>query len=241
MLTYDRNKIISIDGLTGSGKSEVALKLAKTLRWRHVNLDLILRKLSQACFARETNPNDIEMVAPIISQCLSNIEAIISGIDTSEKITSPAWDSVIRRGAYVLADNSAYINEAIRDWLIQHLSLQTEGIVIDGYGSTLKTFLPQVCMRVFLSAPLRVRAYRRLSMQNITVQKNDFNTMTVSFNTMLASIKIEEEGREEKIMAPHGLPEGVFRIDTSELSIDNIARMIWRIQEDKLRIDSMCV
>ena len=144
------DKLVTIDGLSGSGKTSIGNELARLVDWVHIDSGLIMR----ACLWKKTAQVDGNLEFIVESNALkpffSGVE--ISGILLSEKIALGVAEACSN-------PSKEFTNEANKLIRSQVTKYQNRGVILTGrdFGYTFSSAL----LRVYLSAPLEERASRK--------------------------------------------------------------------------------
>ena len=222
--------IVTIDGPGGSGKSTVARKVAKNLRFVHLNSGALFRAL--AVLAREqlgesgVNLSDEEQLVKLAraTQFDFSLEAI-SG-ETVFTVNGEEFSSRIR-GEQVgdLASKIAVLPNLRQVFLeLQREVAKRTNLVVEGRDAGSVVF-PDARFKFYLDATPEERARRR-----VKEMQGDDAEASESFAKFFLVVKAELEKRDERDrsrdVAPQVCPEGARVIDTTTLSLEQVVQQI---------------
>ncbi|MBO3659896.1 (d)CMP kinase [Acinetobacter variabilis] len=222
-------QIITIDGPSGSGKGTLAAKLAAHYQFHlldsgalyrllglslhhHNLLDELDTKLTE-CVQIATNL-DIQFVSTE-----SGVQVWLSGEDVSQTIRTE------RVGEY--ASKVAVIPE-LRTALVarQHAFAQAPGLVADGRDMATSIF-PEAQAKIYLTASAESRAQRR-------VKQLQGMGLDVKINDILANIEARDKRDMERTVAPLKPAADAYIIDSSDLNIDEVFKLMTTYVDQQL-------
>ncbi len=152
---------ITIDGLSGSGKSSVARKVAEELQIIYFDIDLATAAIAALCTRNSINPTSEDKVLDLLRTVDIKIDGY--GKETSvtingENVTKLIKNPVIASCAYKLS-HQPVIEKFMR--ILQLKAAQNHDVVVEGYNSG-STLFPKAKYKFFLTADATVRAERKL-------------------------------------------------------------------------------
>ena len=215
--------IIAIDGPAGSGKSTVAKIVAEKLNFRYIDTGSMYRSVAWKSLEKNTALRDEDAVADIASKV--KIE-LIPGKDgqlvfvDGKNITDQLKVEEISRGAAIVA-----AQPMIREIMTtKQRKLGKQGkVVMDGRDIGTVVF-PQADKKFFLDADPKERGRRRF----IELKEKD-QVKNIDLPTIIAQIvQRDHEDRSRKI-APLKQAKDAMLIDTTHLSVDQVAEEIIKI------------
>lgn len=209
------NRVIAIDGPAGSGKSSVAKRVGRALGFLHVDSGALYRIMTlQALRAGVDTANEAAVAA-----CAAQVTVefgqedgavvfLVDGQAPGDAIRTAEINNHASPVARVPA-----VREKVTAWL---RSLRTLGdIVVEGRDITSVVF-PATPARFYLDASPEMRALRR---HREEVSKG---IATQSEAQVLASLLNRDRIDSTRAVAPLVLAPGVLRIDTTDLSLDEV-------------------
>ena len=215
--------IIAIDGPAGSGKSTVAKIVAEKLNFRYIDTGSMYRSVAWKSLEKNTALRDEDAVADIASKV--KIE-LVPGKDgqlvfvDGKNITDQLKMEEIRRGAAIVA-----AQPMIREIMTtKQRKLGEQGkVVMDGRDIGTVVF-PQADKKFFLDADPKERGRRRF-----IELKEKGQVKNTALSTIIAQIvQRDHEDRSRKI-APLKQAKDAMLIDTTHLSVDQVAEEIIKI------------
>ena len=215
--------IIAIDGPAGSGKSTVAKIVAEKLNFRYIDTGSMYRSVAWKSLEKNTALGDEDAVADIASKV--KIE-LVPGKDgqlvfvDGENITDQLKVEEISRGAAIVA-----AQPMIREIMTtKQRKLGKPGkVVMDGRDIGTVVF-PQADKKFFLDADPKERGRRRF-----VELKEKGQVKNTDLSTIIAQIvQRDHEDRSRKI-APLKQAKDAMLIDTTHLSVDQVAEEIIKI------------
>ena len=215
--------IIAIDGPAGSGKSTVAKIVAEKLNFRYIDTGSMYRSVAWKSLQKNTALRDEDAVADIASKV--KIE-LVPGKDgqlvfvDGENITDQLKVEEISHGAAIVA-----AQPMIREIMTtKQRKLGKQGkVVMDGRDIGTVVF-PQADKKFFLDADPKERGRRRF-----VELKEKGQVKNTDLPTIIAQIvQRDHEDRSRKI-APLKQAKDAMLIDTTHLSVDQVAEEIIKI------------
>ena len=218
----EKNKIITIDGPAGAGKSTVSKALAKKLGYIYLDTGALYRALAHKALSAKTSLEDTDALANLCSGTtvsLKNIEGkmlvLVDGEDVGNKI---------RTEEVGLAASKISAFAVVRKSL---LSLQREaglqgGIVAEGRDMGSIVF-PHADYKFYLDANVEERTNRRYKE---LLAKGDEAEYRGIQNDMVAR---DDQDSQRKI-APLTAAADAIIIDSTGLSVEGVVEeIVWRI------------
>ncbi len=199
-------KVVTIDGLNGTGKSTLAKGLAKSLNFSYLSAGTIFRSL--AYFATQNGIEPTE--TPLILHALENMpfsvqsvdgetRAFLDGVDITEEIGSDEYAVYASKFS-----NNNFIQEGIRG--VIRASAKQSNLVVDGRDMGTVVF-PEAEAKIVLTASLEERATRRSEEKG------------VPYESVLKTFKEIDERAQGGFYAP---PEDALVIDTTNLTREEV-------------------
>lgn len=214
-------QIITIDGPSGSGKGTLAAKLAAHYQYHLLDSGALYRLLGLSLHKHDL----LEKLDSQLDECVqyarqldikfetsaSGILVFLDGEDVSQTIRTE------RVGEY--ASKVAAIPE-LRQALFerQRAFAQNPGLVADGRDMATAIF-PEANAKIYLTASAESRAERR-------VKQLQGMGLDAKINDILANIQARDKRDMEREVAPLKPAEDAYIIDSSELTIDQVFKLM---------------
>lgn len=217
---------IAIDGPAGAGKSTIAKIISKTLGIIYLDTGAMYRAV--ALKAISTGINCMDSIA--LSEMVSNIDIEIKytgseqhiyldGVDVSSDIRTPEISTGASNVAVVPAVRLKMVE------LQREIATQND-VVMD--GRDIGTYvLPNAKLKVFLTASIEERAGRRFKE---LIEKG--NT-TINLEDVKKDIEYRDKNDSNRAFAPLSKAKDAVELDTTDLSIEEVAKKIMSYLEVK--------
>ena len=216
-------QIITIDGPSGSGKGTLAAKLAQHYKFHLLDSGAIYRLLGLSLHQHELidaldQPEALEKSTKIAThlniQFVSGAEGtliLLDDVDVTETIRTE------RVGEF--ASKVAAIPELRRAlYERQRAFAQAPGLVADGRDMATSIF-PEANAKLYLTASAESRAERR-------VKQLQGMGLDVKISDILTNIQARDKRDMERTVAPLKPAQDAYIIDSSDLSIDEVFKLM---------------
>lgn len=211
---------IAIDGPAAAGKSTIAKRVAKKLKFLYIDTGAMYRAVT--LYVLEHGDDIIKDIASHVHITFGiNDEVYLNDKDVSAEIRSPEVTNNVSRVSAI---------GEVRTYLVdmQREISRTSNVVMDGrdIGTTV---LPDADVKIFMQASPAVRAERRLLEETARGNNIDIATLT-------AEIIRRDEIDSTREISPLVQAEDAALLDTSHLSIDEAEQKIIQLVKDKLEV-----
>ena len=218
---------VAIDGPAGAGKSTIARRLAGELGFRYVDTGAIYRTVAYFMDLWGVSPKDVDGVNRYIDELTVGIEyddegvqhMLMNGMDVTGDIRTP---EISQKASLISA------HAVVRDMLLdmQRNMAEEYDVVMDGrdIGSVV---LPKATVKIFLTASAEVRARRRCNELAAKGQK-------ANFDQVLKEIQQRDYQDTHREIAPLKMTRDSVKLDTSEMSIEEVIAAMKTIIGEKL-------
>ena len=216
---------IAIDGPSGAGKSTIAKLIAKNLGITYLDTGAMYRGLAYFALKNGVEPNDEAKVLPLLDTVSMDIEYNENGqkvIVNGEDVTPFIREHHISMAASTISKIHA-VRLKLAD-LQRQIAKKTD-CVLDGrdIGSFV---LPNANVKIYMDASAEVRAIRR---KGDLEGKGDFSH---TYEEILEDIKARDYQDMNRDFAPLKVADGATVIDTSYMTIDEVASAVINLCKD---------
>ncbi|MGI6495799.1 MAG: (d)CMP kinase [Kiritimatiellia bacterium] len=211
--------VIAIDGPSGAGKSSVSRLVASRLRFLHVDSGALYRLMAWIALQAKADPEDEAAVAAAIeaADCEfvvrdGQVVCLVHGEDPGEALRTPEINRAVSPVAKM-----EFVRTKVTQWLREMKSLG--GLVVEGRDIGTVVF-PDSPARFYLDADPAVRAQRRHA------ENQEKQGAGQSREAVLESILRRDRIDSTRAIAPLRQAEGAFRIDSTNLSLEEVVRTV---------------
>lgn len=219
-----KGPVIAIDGPGGVGKSTVSMRVAEKLGFKYINTGAMYRAFALAAkeswvdFKDDLNLQDYCRDISI-DYSVETGRITIDGTDYTDRIKSDQAGELASKVS---------TKPSVRACLSAHQRIMGEEghVVMEGRDIGTVIF-PDADVKIFLDADHEVRAKRR----HLELVKGGAEPSKVS------SILEERDRRDsERSAAPLKMAEDAVRIDTTDMTLDEVVRKVLEIVNERLNI-----
>ncbi|OTG78870.1 cytidylate kinase [Acinetobacter terrae] len=222
-------QIITIDGPSGSGKGTLAAKLAAHYQFHLLDSGALYRLLGLSLHQQDL----LDCLDLELDQCIKiatnlDIKFVTTEAGTQVQLDGEDVTQTIRTERVgEFASKVAAIPE-LRNALLerQRAFAQEPGLVADGRDMATSIF-PEAQAKIYLTASAESRAARR-------VKQLQGMGLDVKINDILANIQARDKRDMERTVAPLKPAAGAYIIDSSDLGIDEVFKLMTSFVEKQL-------
>lgn len=218
---------IAIDGPAGAGKSTIAKRVARKMNLIYVDTGAMYRAIALYFIREKISPDDIEKIGDVCDRADVTIR-----YEQGEQIVSLNGENVnaclrTEEVSYMASRISVFPQVRFKLLQLQRRLAANEDVVMDGrdIGTCV---LPDADVKIYLTASVKVRAKRRYE-----------ELKEKGGQSSLDEIMREIEERDHRDMTREESPlrraEDAVLVDTSDMSIDEVAEKIMEICGEKCR------
>ena len=222
-------QIITIDGPSGSGKGTLAAKLAAHYQFHLLDSGALYRLLGLSLHQKDL----LDCLDSALDQCIKiatnlDIKFVTTEAGTQVQLNGEDVTQTIRTERVgEFASKVAAIPE-LRAALLerQRAFAQEPGLVADGRDMSTSIF-PEAQAKIYLTASAESRAARR-------VKQLQGMGLDVKISDILANIQARDKRDMERTVAPLKPAADAYIIDSSELGIDEVFKLMTNFVEKQL-------
>ena len=207
-----KNKIIAVDGYASTGKTTLSKKIAKYLKFVHIDTGSMYRAftlfaIENGLYKKEIiNKNKLEDLLNDISFSFSNNnDLLFKNSVISNDIRSTIVSDYVSKIASLKIVRKYMVNYQ-RDLVLK------KNCVVEGRDIGSVVF-PNANVKFFMDADVKVRAKRRYD----ELMKNHKN---ISYNSVLNNVTNRDKKDTNRLIAPLKKVSDSIIIDTTDMSID---------------------
>lgn len=218
------SSVLAIDGPSGSGKSTIARLVAEKLGILYIDTGAMFRAIALHFDSKNIDRNDIPAIEKELSEMKLeygvNADYLIkiNGDDLSQKIREHHVSKLASQYSQIPVVRT-FLKEFQRELVASNHS------VMEGRDIGTVVF-PKAYCKIFLTASSEERAKRRLA------QLEEKGETGHSYEQILADIIKRDEDDSNRSQAPLKLATDSHEVDTSNLTIDEVAEKIISISQN---------
>lgn len=220
--------IVTIDGPAGTGKSTVAKRVARDRDWTFLDTGATYRAITWQAANDGIDPTDAPRLDALCRSIdldfrfsPTGINVFVAGLDVTTQIRTEQISSLASRIAAVPEVRTAMVAKQ-RDLAHQFANVVTEG---RDQGSVV---FPSAELKIYLDASIDERAKRRFAELTARGESADFDTIRTD-------IAQRDERDRTRTTAPLIIPNDAVRIDTTQLTLDQVVAEVHRLIDERLR------
>lgn len=209
------NRVIAIDGPSGSGKSSTARRVGKKLGFLHVDSGALYRIMTWQCLQNGVNTADPQAIAAFADTVFVTyqphdgaIQFLVNGLPPGDAIRTPEINAHASPVATV-----KQVRDRVTAWL--HDLTQFGDLIVEGRDITTAVF-PDSPARFYLVASAEARAERRRKEE---VEKGISN---LSAEEVKQSLLARDTIDSTRVHAPLRKADGALEIDSTVLTLDQV-------------------
>jgi CMP/dCMP kinase len=213
-----RAPVVTIDGPAGTGKSTMALRLARHFGWRYIDSGAMYRVVA-LCAAEQgiswsDEPALVRLCAPLTFEfplCAGQLTVYVDGRNVTQAIRSQAVGEGASRVATLHSIRALLVHK-------QRQLGYTGGMVMDGRDIGTVVF-PEADVKFYLDATPEARGRRRWRQLQERGER-------ASLPEVVAAIRRRDHEDRTREASPLRVPEGAYYIDTTNLSVDDVFELM---------------
>ena len=224
-------QIITIDGPSGSGKGTLAAKIAAHYQFHLLDSGALYRLLGLSLHKQDL----IDALDSKLDECVkiatnldiqfvtneAGVSVLLDGEDVSKVIRTERVGEFASKVAAIPELRAALLDR-------QRAFAQAPGLVADGRDMATAIF-PEAQVKIYLTASAESRAHRR-------VKQLQGMGLDVKIGDILANIQARDKRDMERTVAPLKPATDAYIIDSSELGIDEVFKLMTNFVAKQLAI-----
>ncbi len=221
--------VITIDGPTASGKGTIAQRVAEALRFNYLDSGALyrlvaLRALQNAVGAEHAE--QLSALAAAIGPRFAGGRISMAGQDVTDAIRTEEVSQLASRIAVF-----AGVRQALLE--LQRSQRKPPGLVADGRDMGTVVF-PDARPKIYLTASVGARAERRY--KQLIEKGFSASIPSLSQEQVRLDIEARDQRDAQRAASPLKPAEDAHRIDSSELSVDEVVALVlkWYAQSQEI-------
>jgi len=220
--------VVAIDGPTASGKGTIAQRVADALQFNYLDSGALYRLVALQALQKGIGTEDADRVSALASAITPNFaggRVTLDGRDVTDAIRSEELSQFASRIAVINGVRQALL-------ALQRSQRRAPGLVADGRDMGTVVF-PEANPKIFLTASVAARADRRY--KQLMEKGFSANIPSLSREQVRLDIEARDLRDAQRAASPLRAAEDAHRIDSSELSVDEVVALVlnWYAQAQK--------
>lgn len=219
MMTTHEIPVITIDGLSGSGKGTIGQLLAENLSWHFLDSGAIYRILALELLTHKVSITDLAAVTRIANNLNikfipnpgSPPKIILNGVEVTTLIRSSECGNLASKIAAISGVRALLLES-------QRAFCKLPGLAADGRDMGTVVF-PYAQLKIFLVADLNIRGERRL-------QQLQAQGINATLSNVLQDLAARDGRDSDRVCSPLKPDPAAVIVDTTKLKIDEVLQQI---------------
>lgn len=223
--------IIAMDGPAASGKGTISRGLAKELGFNNLDTGAIYRCICLEIIRKNINIDDIKAIVNLPDEICIKFEkqneeekVFLNGEDVTNKIRTVEINSIVSKVSGIKK-----LREKVNN--IQRKMAEGKKVIMEGRDIGTCIF-PNADVKIYLDAKVEERANRRY-------KENIEKGIHCTYEEVLESLKKRDHYDMNREVSPLRKADDAIRVDTTELTIEEVISEIKRMVLQKLG-DKLC-
>ena len=218
---------VAIDGPAGAGKSTIAKIIAHRLGIEYIDTGAMYRAFTYELLTSSISLSDIEEITKVLEKTnieFKNNEIFLNNLNVTNEIRSKNVTANVSAVSAIPQVREKLVN-------LQRKIASESNSILDGRDIGTVVF-PNAELKIFLTASVKIRALRRYN-ELIAKDKN------IDINEIEAEIEKRDKLDSSRETSPLIKAADAIEIDTSDLSIDEVANTILKLAEEICENESL--
>ena len=218
--------VVAIDGTAGSGKGTMANILANELNLVNIDTGATYRCLALATLRANISLAEKEKIIDLVDNITIEIGGtnenpifLLNGEDVSKQIRSAEVTAIVSQISMITEVRIKLVE-------LQRKMAKGKNVVMDGRDIGTYVF-PNADVKIYLDADVETRAQRRFD-------ENKLKGINLTYEEVLANIEMRDRQDKNKEIGSLKVADGATVIDTTNLSIEEVAKKIKEIVKSKM-------
>ena len=214
--------VITIDGPTASGKGTIAQRVAEALGFHYLDSGALYRLVAWRALQDSIATDDADRLSAVAAKLeprFTGARVLMDGQDVTDAIRSEEVSQVASRIAVIDGVRQALLK-------LQRSQFKAPGLVADGRDMGTVVF-PQANPKIYLTASSRARAERRY--KQLIEKGFSASICTLSQGQVMREIEARDQRDAQRAASPLRPANGAYRIDSSELSVDEVVALVLKL------------
>lgn len=220
--------IIAVDGPAGSGKGTITKLVGEKENLIYIDTGALYRCVTLSMLRKNIELEDTEKIQEILNTI--NIEfkkqdnqkkVYLNGEDVSKEIREAAVNKLVSQVSHIVI-----VREAITD--LSRKIASGKQVIMEGRDIGTNVF-PNADIKIYLDATPEERARRRQ-------KQNEEKGINIPFEEIVENIKFRDHNDKTSPVAPLKQAEDAIYIDSSNMTIEEVAQKVIEIIKQKKKI-----
>ena len=215
-------RVIAIDGPAGAGKSTVAKIVAEKLGYTYIDTGAMYRGVAWKTLQQSKEASDADILQAVhdidvrLACTEGGTRVTVDGTDVTHEIRTPEVTHIVSRVAAL---------GPVREKMVElQRAMAADGAVVMDGRDIGTNVLPHADVKVFLTASVEERARRRYD----EMKENGY---AVDFDELKQEIAARDKQDSERAISPLRQADDAVLLDSTTLSIDEVAARIMELAE----------
>ena len=217
--------IVAVDGPAGSGKGTVTKRIEKELGFLNLDTGATYRCVALQTLKENVDLKDEEKIIKIANDIDIKIDntgdkdiVLLNGEDVSRDIRTKEVTSIVSQISSIIPVREKMVE-------VQRSLAIGKNVIVEGRDIGTYVF-PNADVKIYLDADVEERAKRRF-------KENKEKGLDVTFEEVLENIKKRDENDKHKEIGSLKIAEDAVIVDSTKLSIDEMADAVEKIILEK--------